>query len=607
MSVTEESGLTLETFVDVLQRLGRAVVTTSDVSAMLDRERQEIEADLERLRDTGTIARREVGTDAVWYPAAWDDQLDREYVITFPEERMIVVDHPRQYTRAVLSQFAHLEARTGSGGYRYTIRPVDIWHAPFAGLDALQRAIRGVIGGSHDGLHDWVAEQWRRAHLFRLETHPDGYTILRAGTPELMGNVARQVLDESHLHAPISETESWVVEGSEAAIKRALYEAGFPVQDERELETGDPLIFETEVTLRDYQRRWVDTFLERQSGVIVGPPGSGKTLAAVAIMERIGGETLVLVPSRELARQWRQVILERTTLGQEEVGEYHGGTKDLRSVTVATYQIAAMSRHRHLFDSRRWGLLVMDEAQHVPAEVFSRAVDLQSRHRLGLTSSPVREDEKQREIFTIIGPPIGTDWSALIEAGYVLEPHLEVRYVPWETATDRESYELADGYERRQRAAMNAAKLGEIERLLERHADDRVLVFVDWLEQGETYAAALDVPFISGETRHAERARWFDDFQRGAIDTLVVSRVGDEGLDLPDASVAILASGLGGSRRQGTQRVGRTMRPTASATVYLLATRGTIEEQFATQQLRYLERKGMEITETNVDIETVEG
>jgi DNA excision repair protein ERCC-3 len=259
-----------------------------------------------------------------------------------------------------------------------------------------------------------------------------------------------------------------------------------------------------------------------------------------------------------------------------------------------------MDRHRMLFDERKWGLIVYDEVQHLPAAVARRSADLQAVHRLGLSASPVREDDKEEEIFTLIGPPIGTDWSALFDAGYVMEPEVEIRYVPWEEAA-REEYASATGHGKRQLAATNPAKADAVRRLLAEHHDLKALVFVEYLDQGDALADALDAPFLSGETRHAERERLLADFREGRLDTLVVSRVGDEGIDLPEAGLAIVASGLGGSRRQGTQRAGRTMRPAGNALLYVLATRGTTEEEFARQQLRHLAGKGVRITESTVD------
>ena len=217
------------------------------------------------------------------------------------------------------------------------------------------------------------------------------------------------------------------------------------------------------------------------------------------------------------------------------------------------------------------------------------------------SATPVREDDKESEIFTLIGPPIGTDWAKLFEAGFVAEPEVELRYVPWGSEIDREEYASAEGHERRQVAGTNSAKLDAVSSLLDDHVDAKALVFVEWLDQGREYAEALDIPFISGETRHAERERLFDEFRRGERARLIVSRVGDEGIDLPNAEVAVVASGLGGSRRQASQRAGRTMRPAGNSRVYVLATRGTREEDFVRQQLRHLAGKGVRLSEIEMD------
>ncbi len=596
--------LTIDEFREALQRIGSPVVTAADVAAVLEADQDAVDAALRELEGEGAVGRRDVPADPrVWYPQEWEDRLSRERTIVFPDRRELVVDQPGQFTRAQLSQFAHLVAASGDGSYLYRIRPVDIWHAPYEAFADLTRTIRAVVGEPPAALMEWIDEQWRRSRQFRLETHEDGYTVLVAATPSLMANVARQELEEGQLRAAISETESWVAEDAIATVKRVLHDAGFPVIDERDLERGDPLELALEVELRDYQREWIDRFMERGAGVLVGPPGSGKTVAALGVMARVGGETLILVPSRELAEQWRERILADTDLGPEQVGEYHGGTKQRRPVTIATYHTAGMDRHRTLFDSREWGLLVADECHRVPAPVFKRTTELQSRHRLGLSSSPVRGDDKEDEIFTLIGPPIGTDWAALIEAGFVIEPELEIRYLPWGSEEARASYAAAEGHELRQVAAGNPAKIEDIRRIRARHEDEQVLIFVDWLDQGRELADALDVPFVSGETPHSEREGYFGAFRDGELATLIVSRVGDEGIDLPDASIAIIASGLGGSRRQGTQRAGRTMRPAGNAKVYVLATRGTREEDFAQHQLRHLEGKGIEVSETTVELE----
>ena len=592
-------------FYDALAALGRPVVTATRYAQHRDISQSEATERLERLAATGAVEQFDASADPViWYPSEWQRLTSRERVILFPERRQIVVDQPTQFTRAQLSQFAHLADTTGSGAYLYDIRREDVWQAPYDTFDGLLGTVRSVLPERSAHLESWLEDQWKRANQFTLQTHEDGYTVLEAVSADLMGNVARRELDDGQLRAPLSETESWVAAEAVAEVKRVLYEAGYPVVDERDLETGDDLPVDLELDLREYQQQWRSRFLETQSGVLVGPPGSGKTVATMGILAAVEGETLILVPGRELAAQWRDELLAHTTLTDDQVGEYHGGEKQVRPVTIATYQTAGMDRHRQLFDSREWGLIVYDEVHHIPSTVYRRSADLQTRHRLGLSSTPVREDDREREIYTLVGPPIGTDWDALFASGFVAEPEVEIRYVPWAGDEAANEYASAEGHERRQLAATNPAKRDELERLLATHSDETALVFVDYLDQGRDLAATLDVPFVSGETPHHRREKLFEQFREGMRSTLVVSRVGDEGIDLPNAGLAIVASGLGGSRRQGAQRAGRTMRPTGRARMYVLATRGTREEDFARRRTQHLAEKGVRVTER--DAETAE-
>jgi DNA excision repair protein ERCC-3 len=605
-TASASASLSLEGFYRAVEAEGRPVVTAGEVARRTGTTQAEAADALTALRAEGSVRSVDAEADpVVWFPSEWGELATRERVVVFPGRREVVVDAPTQYTRARMAQFAHLvdttgDRESGTRGYLYRIRREDVWSAPFDSVGELLALMRSVLPRRSADLEEWVRDQWGRAHQFTLSTHEDGYTVLSAESESLMGNVARQKLDEEHLHAPISDTESWVRDGAEAAIKRILWEAGYPVVDERDLETGDPLDVELHAELRDYQREWVDAFVEKKAGVLVGPPGSGKTIAGMGVLEAVGGETLILVPGRELAVQWREELLEHTSLTDEQIGEYHGGTKQIRPVTIATYQTAGMDRHRSLFDSRRWGLIVYDEVHHIPARVYRRSADLQAKHRLGLSATPVRESDDEEEIFTLIGPPIGTDWTKLFDAGFVQEPEVEIRYVPWRDDEAQNEYASADGRERHTIAATNPAKIEEVRYLLARHDDAKALVFVDWLDQGRELGEALDVPFVSGETPHWERGRLFDRFREGDLRTLVVSRIADEGIDLPNAGVAIVASGLGGSRRQGAQRAGRTMRPAGSALVYVLATRGTTEEEFAQRQTRHLAEKGILVRETDV-------
>ena len=589
-------------FYDALEALGRPVVNATRYAQATDVSQAAATAELDALAESGAAERLDVSADpVVWYPSDWARMTDRERLVVFPNQREIIADQPRQFTRAQLAQFARLVQTTGSGAYKYEIRQADVWQAPYDDVEGLLGTVHDVLPERYPALDDWLAAQHRRATRFTLRTHEEGYVVLRAESEDLMGNVARQKLDDGQLRAAISDTESWVAEEAVAEVKRVLYEAGYPVRDRRDLDSGAALDVETTLTLREYQEAWVENFMAQRSGVLVGPPGSGKTVAALSILAAVGGETLILVPGRELAGQWREELLAKTSLTADQIGEYHGGEKEVRPVTIATYRTAGMDRHRALFDSREWGLIVYDEVHHVSAPLYRRSADLQTRYRLGLSSTPVREDDREKDIFTLIGPPIGTDWEALFDAGFVAEPEVEIRYVPWETEDARNQYVSSEGHERRQRAATNPAKLAEVEQLLARAGEQQALVFVEYLDQGQALAEALNVPFVSGEMPHHRREKLFEQFREGTLRTLVVSRVGDEGIDLPSAEVAIVASGLGGSRRQGAQRAGRTMRPAGRARMYVLATQGTREEDFARQRMRYLAEKGVRVTERQVE------
>ncbi len=588
--------LDIETFEAALRSTDRPVVTADEIATVHNTSVDNAITSLESLAAENAIEQLEV-SGTVWFRdrVATTD----ERITVFAKRRQIIVDEPEQYTRALLTQFSHLAETNREGGYIYEVREEDIWNAPYETLAELLATVRSALGGRYEALEEWVEGQWERAHKFRLATHEDGYVVLEAKSADLLGNIAEPKLADDVLRARVDDTTAWVAEDRTAELKQTLYEAGYPVRDHRDLETGEELSVELVPDLRPYQADWVARFADSGSGVLVGPPGSGKTIAALGIMADVGGETLVLVPSRELATQWKREFVKATSLSAEQVGEYHGGSKEIRPVTIATYQTAGMDRHRGLFDSRRWGLIIFDEVHHVPSPVYRRSASLQAKHRLGLTATPVRETDDQEEIYTLIGPPIGTDWESLFEAGYVAEPEVELRFLPWISEAHRNEYAASDGQGRRQLAASNPAKIREISAILHENRGSKAIIFVEYIEQGDEIADALNVPFINGETPHARRSRLFDRFRSGAVDTLIVSRVGDEGIDLPDAEVAIAASGLGGSRRQGAQRAGRTMRPIGKARMYVLATQGTREEDFARKRTKHLAARGVRIREAD--------
>jgi DNA excision repair protein ERCC-3 len=533
-----------------------------------------------------------------------EEQTPKERVLFFPSRREIAVDRPQEDTRSVLSQAGHLVDSTEQS-YLYKVSEADVWNAPYEEFNELREALKSVVGERDwdDGFETRIRVDWTRAHQFRLATkeNPTGrdYTVLQADDESVFEDVAKRKLEHNeHYTEFLSNTELRIRRGSEAAVKETLYAEGYPIIDERRIESGESLRIELndDLELRDYQKEWVNHFSERKSGVFVGPAGSGKTVAAIAAMADIGDETLIIVPTRELAQQWKHELMEKTNLTPYDIGQYHGGEKKIRPVTVATYDTAAMSRHRELFNERGWGLVVADECHHAVASTWKRFRDIQSKARLGLSATPIRESGDAKQIYSLIGPPVGTDWGSLFSEGWVAKPTVDIRMIPWASDQHRERYKRAKGSRKPIEAAKNPTKIAAARHLLDKHNSEKTLIFVDWIEQGKQLAEELDIPFIYGETTHENRQHRYQQFRDGALGALIISRIGDEGIDLPDAGVAILASTRGASRAQTGQRAGRTMRPFGNSQVYVLLTKGSGEEEWGRESTQYLAEKGIEVT-----------
>ena len=574
-------------------------VTTRDVVEELGCSLNGAGRLLEALVDQGQLVSASAGPANAYFPPEWIPGRDQENVAFFPGRRELMLDDPGEHTREKVSRFGHLVDSSGDD-YLYKIGNRDVWQAPYENVDELLGDLHSLTPERSPRLEEQIRRDWARAHALRLETHEDGYTVLRSSDPNIMGDVRDLSFPERVFHRHQSDTESRITKGRATLVKRTLYKAGYPVQDFRDLAEGShlPMSLVDDITLRPYQEQWIRNFQKRRNGVYAAASGTGKTIAGIGTMCEFETETLIIVPSREVAAQWERELLETTTLTSRQVGQYHGGEKNVSPVTIATYTIVAMDRHFDLFNSREWGLIVYDECHHLPAEDWSTSADVQSRARLGLSATPVREAENSDAIYTLIGPPIGTDWEALFREGWVVKPDVEIQYVPWSSSYARDRYEAADGHEQRQAAATNPAKLDVVQSLVGDHHGQPTIIFVEWLDQGREYATRLDVPFLSGETPHDERERVLEAFRDGALDTLIMSRVGDEGIDLPNAEVVIIASSLGSSRAQHAQRVGRAMRPVGDAKAYVLATEGTTEMDFASHGMRYLDGKGVSVTET---------
>ena len=368
------------------------------------------------------------------------------------------------------------------------------------------------------------------------------------------------------------------------ALKLALIRAGWPVLDQAGFEDGDELpigILDQHAggdwSLRDYQSEAVEAFLHSAdggggSGVVALPCGAGKTIVGIGAMARLGMKTLILCTNTTALRQWRDEIIQRTTLEPEQVGEYSGQTKAVRPVTLSTYQTltwrpskGATPRHFALFDRQRWGLVIYDEVHLLPAPVFRTVARLQAMRRLGLTATLIREDGREADVFALIGPKrYDLPWRELEARGWIAEARcVEVRVpLPRSMAFD---YADAEDRQRHRLAATNPDKLAAIQRIVARHPDEPTLIIGMYLDQLSTLSSALGAPLITGQTRQAERDALFAAFRSGEERLLVLSRVGNFSVDLPDARVAIQVSGSWGSRQEEAQRLGRVLRPKRDA------------------------------------------
>ena len=337
--------------------------------------------------------------------------------------------------------------------------------------------------------------------------------------------------------------------------------------------------------------------------MIVLPCGAGKTVVGVATLARLQQHALVLTTSVTALRQWRRELLERTTLTEDQVGEYSGERKQVRPVTLTTYQILTWRAskeddfvHFGLFDQGDWGLVIYDEVHLLPAPVFRATAEIQARRRLGLTATLVREDGREGDVFSLVGPKrFDMPWRLLERQGWIATARCTELRIPFADADSRLAYAVAGARRRFRLASENAAKLVVLHDLLRQHAADRVLVIGQYLDQVREIARALDAPLITGSTPVSRRDRLYEDFRSGAAPLLVVSKVANFAVDLPDANVAIQMSGTFGSRQEEAQRLGRILRPKPGnnlARFYTLVTRDSVEQEFAAKRQLFLAEQG---------------
>ncbi|MEZ0107225.1 DNA excision repair protein ERCC-3 [Catenulispora sp. EB89] len=519
---------------------------------------------------------------------------------------LLEIDHPQaEECRRDIAPFAELE-RSPEHIHTYRITPLALWNARAAGhdaeqvIDALLRHTRYPV--PHSLLVD-IADTMDRYGRLRLLQHPTHGLVLETTDVPVLEEVVRHKKVQPLIGERLDEHTIKVHPSERGTLKQVLLKVGWPAEDLAGYVDGehhDIALREDGWTLRPYQKEAAEGFRHGGSGVIVLPCGAGKTIVGAAAMAGVEATTLILVTNTVSVHQWRKELLKRTTLTEDEIGEYSGARKEIRPVTIATYQVLTRKTkgvyaNLELFDARDWGLIVYDEVHLLPAPVFRFTADIQSRRRLGLTATLVREDGLEGEVFSLIGPKrFDAPWKDIEAQGYIAPADcVEVRV----TLTDHERlrYASSEQEEKYRIASTTATKSKLVEALVKKHAGEPTLVIGQYLEQLDDLGERLNAPVLKGTTPVKERERLYEGFRTGEIPTLVVSKVANFSVDLPEASVAIQVSGTFGSRQEEAQRLGRVLRPKADgrgARFYAVVSRDTVDQEYAAHRQRFLAEQG---------------
>jgi DNA excision repair protein ERCC-3 len=531
---------------------------------------------------------------------------DGPLIVQSDKTLLLDIDHPMSTEcRRAIAPFAELE-RSPEHIHTYRLTPLGLWNARAAGHDA-EQVIDTLIKYSryavpHSILID-VAETMSRYGRLRLEMDPVHGLILITTDTAVLEEVIRAKKIAPLLGARIDPETITVLPSQRGQIKQSLLRLGWPAEDFAGYVDGqahDISLVQKDWKIRPYQELAAEGFWHGGSGVVVLPCGAGKTIVGAAAMAHAKATTLILVTNTIAARQWREELLKRTTLNEDEIGEYSGAKKEIRPVTIATYQVMTKKKngvyaHLDLFDSYDWGLIIYDEVHLLPAPIFRFTADIQSRRRLGLTATLVREDGMEGEVFSLIGPKrFDVPWKEIEAQGYIAPAEcIEVRVNL--TETERLAYATAEPENRYRSCATTRTKRDVVEVLVEKHADDQVLVIGQYIDQLDDLSETLGAPLIKGETPIKEREILFNKFRTGEIKCLVVSKVANFSIDLPDATIAIQVSGAFGSRQEEAQRLGRILRPKSDgrgAKFYSVISRDTIDQDFAQNRQRFLAEQG---------------
>ena len=522
---------------------------------------------------------------------------------------LLDVDHPdAPACRAQIAAFAELE-RSPEHVHTYRVTPLGLWNARAAGVDA-ETVVDALLRWSRYAVPQSllldVAEVMGRFGRLVLEVDSAHGLVLRAGDRAVVEEVLRAKAAAPRVGPRIDAATVAVPAGERGRLKQALLKVGWPADDQAGHVDGAAHAIELRTEagfgLRPYQAQAVDAFAAAGSGVVVLPCGAGKTIVGMAALARARARSLILVTNIVAARQWRRELLARTSLTEEEIGEYSGERKEVRPVTLATYQILISRRqgaypHLELFSAEDWGLIVYDEVHLLPAPVFRMTAEIQSRRRLGLTATLVREDGREGDVFSLIGPKrFDAPWRDIEAQGWIAPARCtEVRV----TLADEErlAYAVAEPEERYRVGATARSKLAVVAALCEQAVRRRepTLVIGQYLDQLEAVAERLGAPLITGKTSNPVRERLYDAFRDGVEPLLVVSKVANFSIDLPEASVAVQISGTFGSRQEEAQRLGRILRPKADgrqAHFFAVVARDTNDQDFAARRQRFLAEQG---------------
>ena len=531
---------------------------------------------------------------------------DGPLIVQSDKTLLLDIDHPLSTEcRRAIAPFAELE-RSPEHIHTYRLTNLGLWNARAAGNDA-ELVIDTLIKYSryavpHSLLVD-VAETMSRYGRLRLEADPIHGLILITTDVGVLEEVIRAKKIAPLLGVRIDPETIAVHPSQRGAIKQSLLRLGWPAEDFAGYVDGqahDISLKEDDWKIRPYQELAAEGFWHGGSGVVVLPCGAGKTIVGAAAMAHAKATTLILVTNTVAARQWREELLRRTSLNEDEIGEYSGSKKEIRPVTIATYQVMTKKKngvyaHLDLFDTHDWGLIIYDEVHLLPAPIFRFTADIQSRRRLGLTATLVREDGMEGEVFSLIGPKrFDVPWKEIEAQGYIAPAEcIEVRVNL--TEAERLSYATAEPEERYRFCATTRTKRDVVEELVGLHSGEQILVIGQYITQLDDLSETLGVPVIKGDTPIKERESLFAAFRTGEITCLVVSKVANFSIDLPEATIAIQVSGAFGSRQEEAQRLGRILRPKADgrgAKFYSVVSRDTIDQDFAQNRQRFLAEQG---------------